>query len=57
MKIKFLLSTILLVFINQYNQAQTTYKIKNVKVDNVSIPDNTPIVFGSNPSILVRFFC
>jgi hypothetical protein len=46
---------IILFFTLQNINAQITYKIKNVSVNGVSIPDNSPIYFGNNSSITVKF--
>jgi len=35
--------------------AQIEYKIKNVKVNGISIPDNSPIEFNGQPSVVVNF--
>lgn len=46
---------IILLLTLQNINAQITYKIKNVSVNGVSIPDNSPIYFGNNSSITVKF--
>ena len=34
--------------------AQIDYKIKNVKVNGILIPDNSPIEFNGQPSVVVN---
>ena len=47
-------SIILLLFVTCIN-AQVEFKIKNVKVNGISIPDNSPIEFNGASSVVVNF--
>lgn len=44
-------SIILLLFVTCIN-AQVEFKIKNVKVNGISIPDNSPIEFNGASSVV-----